>query len=68
VCVQYDHPIDLEPDTQPPFGPLYTLSELEFKAFREWLDENLAKGFIQPSKSPAGALILFALILFVKED
>ena len=55
----YDHSIDLELDTQPPFGPLYTLSELELKALREWLDENLAKGFIQPSKSPAGAPILF---------
>jgi hypothetical protein len=55
----YDHSIDLEPGTQPPFGPLYTLSEVELKALRDWLDENLAKGFIQPSKSPAGAPILF---------
>ena len=56
---EYDHPINLEPDTKPPFGPLYNLSELELNALREWIDENLGKGFIRTSKSPAGAPILF---------
>ena len=55
----YDCPIDLEPGTQPPWGPIYSLSESELKALREYLDEHLAKGFIQHSKSPAGAPILF---------
>lgn len=55
----YDLSIELEEGKQPPFGPLYSLSELELKALSEWLDENLSKGFIRASKSPAGAPILF---------
>ena len=55
----YDCPIDLEPEAKPPWGPIYSLSGPELKALREYLDENLAKGFIQHSQSPAGAPILF---------
>ena len=51
----YDCPIDLQEGACPPFGPLYALSAPELKALRVYLDENLEKGFIQPSKSPAGA-------------
>lgn len=56
----YDLSIDLEPGKTPPFGPLYSLSELELKALSEWLEENLSKGFIRASKSPAGARILLS--------
>jgi len=55
----YDHKIQLEPGTTPPFGPLYTLSETELKALDEYIKENLTKGYIQASTSPAGAPILF---------
>ena len=55
----YDYPIDLQEVVNPPFGPIYGLSELELLALRTYLDENLEKGFIQPSKSPTGAPILF---------
>jgi len=55
----YDHTIPLEPDTEPPFGPLYNLSEKELKALREYIDDNLKKGFIRRSESPAGAPVLF---------
>jgi RNase H-like domain found in reverse transcriptase/Reverse transcriptase (RNA-dependent DNA polymerase)/Integrase zinc binding domain/Chromo (CHRromatin Organisation MOdifier) domain len=55
----YDHSIPLQNDTSPPFGPIYGLSEVELKALREYLDENLGKGFITASSSPAGAPILF---------
>ena len=55
----YDCPIDLQEGTNPPFGPIYGLSEPELVALRTYLDDNLQKGFIQPSKSPAGAPILF---------
>jgi hypothetical protein len=55
----YDHAIDLEPGTKPPFGPLYSLSEPELKELSAWIKENLSKGFIRASQSPGGAPILF---------
>ena len=55
----YDCPIDLQEGSCPPFGPIYGLSEPELEALHVYLDENLTKGFIQPSKSPARAPILF---------
>lgn len=55
----YDHEIPLAEGTMPPYGPIYSLSELELKALKTYLDENLATGFIKPSSSPAGAPILF---------
>ena len=55
----YDHSIPLKEGFQPPFGPLYSLSRHELEALKEWLDENLSKGFIRSSSSPAGAPILF---------
>ena len=55
----YDCAIELQEGTQPPFGPIYNLSQTELTALREYIDENLAKGFIRHSKSPAGAPILF---------
>ncbi len=54
-----DHAIKLEPEKTPPFGPFYNLSEYQLKTFREYIDENLANGFIRPSQSSAGAPILF---------
>jgi hypothetical protein len=56
---KWDHAIDLEKGKEPPWGPIYALSELELAALREYLDEMLASGKIRPSKSPAGAPILF---------
>lgn len=55
----YDHTIPLESGTKPPYGPIYSLSATELKALDEYLKENLAKGFIRPSSSPAGSPILF---------
>ncbi|KAE8186446.1 hypothetical protein CF336_g6986, partial [Tilletia laevis] len=56
----YDFEIELEPNTTPPFGPLYGLSQNENEALRKYLDQMLANGFIQPSKSPAASPFLFA--------
>jgi hypothetical protein len=55
----YDCAIELEPGKQPPFGPIYPLSEPEAAALRAFIDENLPKGFISESSSPAGAPVLF---------
>lgn len=56
----FDMAIDLDDDQEPPWGPIYSLTEPELKELRKTLDENLSKGYIRPSKSPAGAPILFA--------
>ena len=55
----YDCAIEVQEGVQPPFGPIYGLSQNEFAALREYLDENLAKNFIRDSKSPSRAPILF---------
>jgi hypothetical protein len=55
-----DHNIELKPGTAPPFGPLYNMSLEELKVLRKWLTENLEKGFIRASTSPAAAPVLFA--------
>lgn len=55
----YDHKIPLLPDTQPPFGPLYSMSELELTELCKYIKENLEREFIRPSSSPAGSPVLF---------
>jgi hypothetical protein len=44
---------------QPPFEPIYNLSQDEFATLHEYIDENLEKGFVRYSKSPIGTSILF---------
>ena len=56
----WDHEIKLQPGKEPGFGPIYSLSEKELQVLRGYLDENLKKGFIRESQSPAGYPILFA--------
>ncbi len=53
-----DHTIKLEPGKTPPFDPLYNLSENQLKTLREYIDENLANGFIRSFKSSAGIHVL----------
>jgi hypothetical protein len=55
----YDHAINLQPQAQPPFGPIYNLSKVELETLHDFIKENLAKGFIERSESPAGAPVLF---------
>lgn len=55
----HDHDIRLLEGKTPPFGPLYPMSREELIALREWLEENLRKGFIRPSSSPAASPVLF---------
>jgi len=56
----FDLEIVLEEGKTPTFALLYNLSETELAILRKYLDDYLAKGWIQPSKSPAGANIFFA--------
>ena len=52
-----DHAI--KTTAEPPFGPLYNLLNIELAELRRYLDDALAKGWIQHSTSPARAPILF---------
>ena len=51
--------IPIEEGKSPPFGPIYQLLEKELKVLKEYIDDNLAKGFIRPSTSSAGSPVLF---------
>ena len=55
----YDLKIELESDQLPKLGPIYSLSDVEQKTLQDFIDENLATGFIRPSRSPIGAPVLF---------
>ncbi|KAH0358938.1 hypothetical protein KCU65_g10168, partial [Aureobasidium melanogenum] len=55
----YDHDIKLKDGQTPPWGPLYPMSKVQLKTLKEWLEENLRKGFIRPSSSPASSPVLF---------
>ena len=54
-----EHAIKLEKGKQPLFGPIYSLGQIELETLKTYIETNLANGFIRPSKSPAGAPILF---------
>jgi len=55
----YDHRIPLKEGFEPPLGALYSLARHELEVCKKWIDENLDKGFIWASSSPARAPILF---------
>src|SRR5258705_9718720 len=55
----YDLKINLEEGTKPFHRPIYSLLPPELTALREFLEENIKNGFICPSKSPWGSLVLF---------
>ena len=54
-----NHAIELVKGQQPPYGPIYNLEPVELEILKAYIKINLANGFIRPSKSPAGAPILF---------
>ena len=55
----FDHAIELEDGAAPGYGPIYSLSEPERAALKEFIDDHLATGTICPSHSPIGAPVLF---------
>ena len=55
----YDCVIELQNGAQPPFGPIYNLSQIKLVELRAYIDDNLSKNFIRHSKPPTRAPILF---------
>ncbi|MBW0506087.1 hypothetical protein O181_045802 [Austropuccinia psidii MF-1] len=58
-----DHHIELE-GSLPPVGVIYSLSNQESDTLRDYISENVEKGFIWPSSSSTGEPVLF----FKKKD
>ncbi|KAJ1571697.1 hypothetical protein NDA11_002284 [Ustilago hordei] len=56
---EHDLHLELIEGGKPPQGPLYLKGPKEMSELRRYLDENLEKGFIRPSKSPARSPVLF---------
>ncbi|SOV09587.1 uncharacterized protein UDID_19015 [Ustilago sp. UG-2017a] len=56
---EHDLHLELIDRGKPPQGPLYLKGPKEMSELRRYLDENLEKGFIRPSKSPARSPVLF---------
>lgn len=54
-----DHVINLVDSQQPPYSSIYSLGLVKLETLKIYIETNLASGFIQPSKSSAGAPILF---------
>ncbi|GBG74900.1 hypothetical protein CBR_g19413 [Chara braunii] len=52
------HRIEIEPGSRTPKGVVYKMSPRELEELRKQLDELLEKGWISPSSSPFGALVL----------
>jgi exoribonuclease II len=49
----------LKPGVTPTIILIYSLSEKEFKTFREYIEKNVAKEYIRPSKLLVRYLVLF---------
>eukprot|EP00833_Pecoramyces_ruminatium_P007661 jgi/Orpsp1_1/1181693/evm.model.c7180000078227.2 len=56
---EYDCEIRLKDNSNLFYGPIYPLTEVERDELKKYIKENLEKGFIRKSTSPAGAPILF---------
>jgi len=55
----YNLRIDLEKDSHPLVGTIYSLSKFKQKVLKEFIDENLTNGFIRLTSLSHGALVLF---------
>jgi len=55
-----DHEVRLKDGETPTWGPLYSMSRTELVLLKEWLEENMLKGFIRQSSSPFAAPVLIA--------
>jgi hypothetical protein len=57
---EYDHRIELEREVELGYCPLYRMTAEELEAAKEYILENLDKGFIVPSNAPFASPILMA--------
>ena len=55
----YDHKINLDKTFKPKISKVYSLSPKEWKATKDFLDENLKTGKICPSNSPQASSFFF---------
>ena len=55
----YDCKIDLEPEAELTHGPIYPVNPKDEADLKEFIEENLKKGFIRPSESAAAHPVLF---------
>src|SRR5580658_9126023 len=55
----WDHAIELREDFKPKKGKIYPLNPLQQNTLDEWIKEQLAKGYIRPSKSPQASPFFF---------
>ena len=56
---QWDHVIDLKPESQPFSTKVYPMSPVEQKELDDFLKENLLSSRICPLKSPMASLVFF---------
>ncbi len=54
-----DCAIDLQPNSHPPKGRVFPLSQPESEAMKSYIEEELAEGLIRPSISPVSAGFFF---------
>jgi hypothetical protein len=56
----WDHSINFEPSARPTWrAKVYPMLPPELKELDIWIDENLDKGYIEPSKSPWAVSVFF---------
>lgn len=53
------HSINLEPNKQPPYNPIYSLKLVELETLKTYIEIHLKIRFIWPYKSSTNASILF---------
>ena len=63
----YDLKINLEEGAQPLVGPIYSLSAYEQEALKEFIEENLNTGFIQPTLSLHSAPVSYTSLPVQKQ-
>jgi len=59
LCKPWDHAIDLNPDFVPRKSKLYPMSPMEQQEVRDFIDDQLKKGYIRPTKSPQTSPVFF---------